>query len=72
MTDHSHQWVNTHKILGGRLSETCGCGAYCVIEFPTDGPPSRNILPEGDTGGFARQEDLTDDEEAYYRAILGR
>ena len=40
MTDHSHQWVNTHKISGGRLSETCGCGAYCVIEFPPDGPPS--------------------------------
>ena len=71
MTDHSHQWVNTHKISGGRLSETCGCGAYCVIAFPPDGPPSRNIFPDGDTGaGFARQEALTDDEEAHYREIL--
>ena len=72
MTDHSHQWVNTHEISGGRLSETCGCGAYCVIEFPPDGPPSRNIFPDHDTGaGFARQKALTDDEKAHYRELLG-
>lgn len=72
MADHSHQWGNSNEILGGRLSETCGCGVYCIIEFPPDGPPLRNIFPDRVTdAGFARREALTEDEEAHYREILG-
>ena len=74
MTDHSHEWANTHKISGWELSETCRCGAYCEIKFPPNGPPSRDIWPESahqGIAGWTRQEALTDDEEAHYREILG-
>ena len=74
MTQHKHRWSNTNEFQGGRLSETCECGAYSTIEFPPDTPPSRNIWPESahqGIAGFTQREALTDDEKKHYRDILG-
>ena len=72
MTSHIHQWGNTQKISARQLGESCACGEFCVIEFPPDAPPCRNILPDGGrVAGFAHQEALTHVEEERYRAVLG-